>query len=49
MVLAVALTAVCNTAGLAFSYQYDIPTGPFIVFLAVAFYALSFLFRRHRA
>ncbi len=49
MVLAVALTAVCNTAGLAVSYEYDIPTGPFIVFLAVGCYALSFLFRRNRA
>lgn len=49
MVVAVAITAVCNTAGLALSYEYDIPTGPFIVFLAVVLYVLSFLFRRHRA
>ncbi len=49
MILAVAITAVCNTAGLALSYEYDIPTGPFIVFLAVVLYVLSFLFRRHRA
>ncbi len=48
MVIAVAITAVCNTAGLALSYEYDIPTGPFIVFLAVVLYVLSFLFRRHR-
>ena len=32
---AVVITALANTAGLALSYQYDIPTGPFIVFLAV--------------
>ncbi len=49
MLGAVALTAVSNTAGLALSYQYDIPTGPFIVFLAVGFYVLSFLLRRGRA
>jgi len=49
MILAVVISAVCNTAGLAYSYEYDIPTGPFIVFIAVAFYALSFLFRRRRA
>ncbi len=49
MVVAVAITAVCNTAGLALSYEYDIPTGPFVVFLAVACYALSFLFRPRRA
>jgi zinc transport system permease protein len=46
---AVVITALANTAGLALSYQYDIPTGPFIVFLAVVFYALSFLLRRKRA
>lgn len=46
---AVAITALANTAGLALSYQYDIPTGPFIVFLAVVFYALSYLLRRKRA
>ncbi|MDH4409591.1 MAG: metal ABC transporter permease [Verrucomicrobiales bacterium] len=46
---AVVITALSNTAGLALSYQYDIPTGPFIVFLAVVFYALSFLLRRKRA
>jgi zinc transport system permease protein len=46
---AVVITAIANTAGLALSYQYDIPTGPFIVFLAVVFYALSFLLRRKRA
>jgi zinc transport system permease protein len=46
---AVVITALTNTAGLALSYQYDIPTGPFIVFLAVVFYALSFLLRRKRA
>jgi zinc transport system permease protein len=43
---AVGLTMVCNTAGLAVSYELDVPTGPFVVFLAVGFYALSFLFRR---
>jgi zinc transport system permease protein len=46
---AVVITALANTAGLALSYQYDIPTGPFIVFLAVVFYALSFPLRRKRA
>ena len=46
---AVVITALANTAGLALSYQYDIPTGPFIVFLAVVFYALSFLLQRKRA
>ncbi|HRQ87507.1 MAG TPA: metal ABC transporter permease, partial [Bacteroidia bacterium] len=49
MAISVAITAVCNTAGLALSYEYDIPTGPFIVFLAVVLYVLSFLFRRQRA
>ncbi len=49
MVVAVGITALANTAGLALSYQYDIPTGPFIVFLAVFFYALSFLLKRKRA
>ncbi len=49
MVIAVVLAAIANTAGLAVSYGFDIPTGPFIVFIAVAFYALSFLLRRKRA
>lgn len=49
MLLAIGITAVANTAGLAISYQWDIPTGPFIVFLTVAFYAASFFFRRKQA
>lgn len=49
MAVAVVLAAVANTAGLAVSYGFDIPTGPFIVFVAVGFYALSFLLRRRRA
>lgn len=49
MVGAVGITALSNTAGLALSYQYDIPTGPFIVFLAVGCYALSFFLRRRIA
>ncbi len=48
MILAVILTMVCNTGGFVISYQYDIPTGPFIVMLAVVFYVLSFVFRRNR-
>lgn len=49
MLSAVGLTAVSNTAGLALSYQYDVPTGPFIVLLAVGFYVLSFFMRRKTA
>lgn len=49
MIGAVGITALSNTAGLALSYQYDIPTGPFIVFLAVFIYALSFFLKRKRA
>lgn len=49
MAIAVVLTMLCNTAGLAISYELDVPTGPFVVFLAVGIYALSFLFRRRRA
>ncbi|MCB1207081.1 MAG: metal ABC transporter permease [Verrucomicrobiae bacterium] len=49
MVSAVVLTAISNTAGFALSYQYDIPTGPFIVLLAVGFYVLSFFMRRKTA
>jgi zinc transport system permease protein len=49
MILAVVITALCNTLGLAVSYEYDIPTGPFVVFLAVVAYAMSFLFRPRRA
>ncbi len=46
MVIAVAITFLCNTVGLAVSYELDVPTGPFVVFVAVAFYAVSFLYRR---
>lgn len=48
MLSAVILTLVYNTAGLAISFQFDIPTGPFIVLSASVVYALSFLVRRHR-
>lgn len=48
MAIAVGLTMFCNTAGLALSYELDIPTGPFVVLLAVGVYALSFLLRRRR-
>jgi len=49
MIVSIVLAAIANTAGLAVSYVFDIPTGPFIVFIAVGFYALSFLLRRRRA
>ena len=49
MALAVILTMFCNTAGLAISYELDVPTGPFVVLLAVGVYGLSLFFRRRRA
>ena len=48
MLSAVILTLVYNTAGLAISFQFDIPTGPFIVLSASVVYALPFLVRRPR-
>ena len=48
MLIAVGITMVCNTGGLAFSYELDVPTGPFIVLLAVAIYTASFFVRRQR-
>lgn len=49
MLGAVGLVMFSNTAGLAISYEYDIPTGPFVVLIAVALYALSYLVKRKRA
>jgi zinc transport system permease protein len=46
MLIAVGITFVCNTGGLAWSYELDVPTGPFVVLIAVAIYALSFFLRR---
>lgn len=48
MLIAVGITTVCNTGGLAFSYELDVPTGPFIVLIAVAIYTASFFVRRQR-
>jgi zinc transport system permease protein len=48
MVIAVGLTLCFNTGGLALSYQFDIPTGPFIVLLAVVVYGVSFFRRQGR-
>lgn len=48
MVIAVVLTLICNTGGLALSYEFDVPTGPFIVLIAVALYAISFFVSRRR-
>lgn len=49
MAIAVLITLVYNTAGLALSFQLNVPTGPFIVVLAVAIYAASFFVRRRKA
>jgi len=49
MIIAVGLVMFSNTAGLAFSYEWDIPTGPFVVLIAVAIYALSYVLKRKRA
>lgn len=43
MIFAVLITLVYNTGGLALSFELDVPTGPFIVVLAVVVYALSIL------
>lgn len=48
MLIAIAITMVCNTGGLAFSYELDVPTGPFIVLIAVAIYTASFFMKRQR-
>ncbi|MEM9015879.1 MAG: metal ABC transporter permease [Verrucomicrobiota bacterium] len=48
MLVAIGITFVCNTGGLAISFELDIPTGPFVVLMAVAIYALSFFLRRKR-
>lgn len=45
---AVGLSLLYNTAGLAFSFQLDTPTGPFIVLVASVVYGLSFVLRRRR-
>lgn len=46
MTLASALTALMVTAGLAFSYRMDWPTGPSIILLAAACYAIALCLRR---
>jgi len=48
MLIAVGITLICNTGGLAFSYQLDVPTGPFIVLMAVSIYTASLFVRRKR-
>jgi zinc transport system permease protein len=49
MLIAIAITMVCNTGGLAFSYELDVPTGPFIVLIAVAIYTISLFAKRQRS
>lgn len=46
MLVAVILTLVYNTAGLALSFQLNVPTGPFIVLVATAVYAASLVVRK---
>lgn len=46
MFIAVGLTLLYNTGGLALSFQLDVPTGPFIVLAASVVYGLSFLVKR---
>jgi len=46
LAFAIVLTLIYNTGGLALSFTFNIPTGPFIVLLAVSVYFLSFLTRR---
>ena len=43
ILIAIVLTLVYNTVGLAVSFQLDVPTGPFIVLAASAVYAFAFL------
>ena len=49
MIISVVITMICNAGGLAFSYELDIPTGPFIVLLAVSIYAASFFVKKRRS
>ena len=42
MLYAIGLSLLYNTGGLALSFQFDIPTGPFIVLMASVVYGLSF-------
>lgn len=46
ILVAICLTFFYNTGGLAFSFQLDVPTGPFIVLIASLVYGLSFLLKR---
>jgi len=46
MILAVLLSILYNTAGLAFSFSLDAPTGPFTVMCASVIYALTFAVKR---
>ena len=51
MVIAVGLSMLCSTSGLALSYSTQTPTGPVIVLIAIALYFISLLFtirRRHK-
>lgn len=48
MLAAVFITLLYNTGGLALSFELNVPTGPFIVVVAVVLYALSYLVRRRR-
>ncbi|MEM0969573.1 MAG: metal ABC transporter permease [Verrucomicrobiota bacterium] len=49
MAIAVALTVIFNTAGLALSFSWNVPTGSFIVLFAVTIYGLSFLWPKGKA
>ncbi len=49
MLVAVGLTLIYNTGGLALSFELNAPTGPFIVLVASLVYGLSFLVKRKRA
>ncbi|MDF1825784.1 MAG: metal ABC transporter permease [Verrucomicrobiales bacterium] len=46
ILISIGLTLVYNTGGLAFSFQLDVPTGPFIVLIASLVYGLSFVIKR---
>ncbi len=49
MLIAIGLTLIYNTGGLAMSFQLNVPTGPFVVVCAAVVYGLSFLVKRKRA
>jgi len=49
MILATLIGGTISTAGLAISYQPDLPAGPTIILLAGAIYVLSAIFTQSRA